>query len=230
MGGALSQSSVPPSFPTDGGLAGYYSLPSHRLEELVDESVSSLPHPVDEYLAEKLIAAGIPIVQPRAGSGVTSRPGLLPHIPPNHSPESRWYMRFNLEGGVRPWSRKSVFGCRPTVLSRCQHGSVPSGDPRGACYAFDIDYVAELYRNAVRASSLELRSVCAAFPDGIHGTVRTEGQSVRCGAGIGSDAQCATWGPPSTACKGAEGAIWSISPGLSAPGRWNAPHFSKPPR
>ena len=56
-------------FPTYGGLAGYdLEAVARGLEEVVEEPYLRYRIRSTEYLAEKLVAAGVPIIQPRGRS------------------------------------------------------------------------------------------------------------------------------------------------------------------
>ncbi|MEO8034397.1 MAG: tryptophanase, partial [Acidobacteriota bacterium] len=103
-------------FPTYGGLAGYdLEAIARGLEEVVDEAY--LRHRIDSiaWLADRLTAAGIPIVQPPGGHAVyIDAAALLPHIKPLEFPGVAVVNALYLEGGVRSSEIGSLmFGVRP---------------------------------------------------------------------------------------------------------------------
>src|SRR5436190_18187060 len=75
-------------FPTYGGLAGYdLEAIARGLEEVVEEPYLRYRIRSIEYLAEKVFAAGVPVIQPAGGHAVyLDARALLPHIPPLEYP------------------------------------------------------------------------------------------------------------------------------------------------
>jgi tryptophanase len=90
-------------FPTYGGLAGYdLEAMARGLEEVVEEGYLRYRIRSTEYLAEKVSAAGVPIVQPAGGHAVyLDAAALLPHIPAHEYPAHSLGIELYREGGVR---------------------------------------------------------------------------------------------------------------------------------
>jgi tryptophanase len=134
-------------FPTYGGLAGYdLEAIARGLEEVVEESYLRYRIRSIEYLAEKLVDAGVPILRPAGGHAVyLDARALLPHVPPLQYPGIALVNALYLEAGIRSVEIGSVmFGLRPD-------GSevAPAMDlvrlafPRRVYTQSHVDYVAE---------------------------------------------------------------------------------------
>lgn len=135
-------------FPTYGGLAGYdLEAIATGLEEVTDEAYLRYRIRSTEYLAEKLIGAGIPIIQPAGGHAIyIDARGLLPHIPPLAYPGVALANALYLEGGVRGAEIGTVmFGLRPDGTEQAAAMDlVRLAIPRRVYTQSHIDYVAEV--------------------------------------------------------------------------------------
>lgn len=136
-------------FPTYGGLAGYdLEAIARGLEEVVSESYLRYRIRSTEYLAEKMSAAGVPIVQPPGGHAVyLDAKRLMSHLSPEQYPAQALAVEIYRTGGVRGVEIGSVMFGQPG----------PNGDevpapmelvrlaiPRRTYTQSHIDYVAEV--------------------------------------------------------------------------------------
>jgi tryptophanase len=147
-------------FPTYGGLAGYdLEAVARGLEEVVEEPYLRYRLRSTEYLAEKLTAAGVPIVQPAGGHAIyLDARALLPHIEPTRYPGISLANALYVEGGIRAVEIGTVmFGLRPDGSeSPAAMDLVRLAIPRRVYTQSHIDYVAEAILLVARRSS-ELR-------------------------------------------------------------------------
>jgi tryptophanase len=134
-------------FPTYGGLAGYdLEAIARGLEEVTDEAYLRYRIRSIEYLADKLVAAGVPILRPSGGHAVyIDARTLLAHIPPTQYPGVTLINALYVEAGVRGVEIGTLmFGARADGSE-----SVPAMDlvrlavPRRVYTQSHIDYVAE---------------------------------------------------------------------------------------
>lgn len=94
---------VTEGFPTYGGLAGRdLEAIAQGLEEVVDEHYLKYRLRSVEYLGEKLIAAGVPILQPPGGHAIyIDAKEFAPHIPPEQFPGQSVVCELYRLGGIR---------------------------------------------------------------------------------------------------------------------------------
>ncbi len=140
---------VTEGFPTYGGLAGRdLEAVAKGLEEVVDEHYLEYRIRSTEYLGEKMVAEGIPIIEPPGGHAIyIDAKRFLPDIPPNQFPGQAITCELYIEGGIRAVEIGSVmFGKYDKV------GNVISPPmelvrlaiPRRVYTQSHIDYVAEV--------------------------------------------------------------------------------------
>jgi tryptophanase len=134
-------------FPTYGGLAGYdLEAVARGLEEVLEEPYLRYRIRSTEYLHERLVAAGVPVLQPAGGHAVyLDARALLPHIPPLQYPGIALANALYLEAGIRGVEIGTVmFGLRPdgTEVPGAMD-LVRLAIPRRVYTQSHIDYVAE---------------------------------------------------------------------------------------
>jgi tryptophanase len=147
-------------FPTYGGLAGYdLEAIARGLEEVVEEPYLKYRIRSTAYLADKLTAAGVPIIQPAGGHAIyLDARALLPHIPPRSYPGIALVNALYLEGGVRGVEIGTVMFGRQADGSEVPAAMdlVRLAIPRRVYTQSHIDYVAEVVI-AVAAGAAALR-------------------------------------------------------------------------
>jgi tryptophanase len=167
-------------FPTYGGLAGRdLEAIAQGLHEALDERYLRYRIRSTEYLAEKVRAAGIPIVWPPGGHAVyLDAKGLLPHIPPAQYPAQSLAVELYREGGVRGVEIGSVmFGRRNDdgTEAPAPMELVRLAVPRRTYTQSHIDYVGEVVLAvAQRADSLRGFRIVEQAPWLRHFTARFE--------------------------------------------------------
>ena len=134
-------------FPTYGGLAGYdLEAIARGLEEVVEEPYLRYRIRSTEYLAEKVSAAGVPIIQPAGGHAVyLDARAMLPHIAPLQYPGIALANALYVEAGVRGVEIGTVmFGLHPDgTEAPGPMDLVRLAIPRRVYTQSHIDYVAE---------------------------------------------------------------------------------------
>jgi tryptophanase len=134
-------------FPTYGGLAGYdLEAIAVGLGEVLEEPYLRYRIRSTEYLAEKVAAAGVPILEPPGGHAVyLDARAALPHIPPLEYPGIALVNALYLEAGVRCCEIGTVmFGLHPDGSETpAPMDLVRLAIPRRVYTQSHIDYVAE---------------------------------------------------------------------------------------
>lgn len=140
---------VTEGFPTYGGLAGRdLEAIAQGLVEVVDEHYLQYRIRSTEYLGEKMLSAGIPIIEPPGGHAIyIDAKRFLPNISPDQYPGQSIVCELYLEGGVRAVEIGSVmFGkydkqgkLIPAIMEL-----VRLAIPRRVYTQSHIDYVAEV--------------------------------------------------------------------------------------
>ena len=134
-------------FPTYGGLAGYdLEAIARGLEEVVEEPYLRYRIRSVEYLGDKLMAAGVPIIQPTGGHAIyIDARALLPQIAPLAYPGIALVNALYLEAGIRAAEVGTVmFGLHADgTESPAAMDLVRLAIPRRVYTQSHIDYVAE---------------------------------------------------------------------------------------
>ena len=145
-------------FPTYGGLAGYdLEAIAVGLYEALDPDYLRYRIRSVEYLAERMVAAGIPTVRPSGGHALyLDAKSWLPHIPPHQYPGWALSIALYIEGGIRACEIGSVmFGRQPDGSERpADLELVRLAFPRRVYTQSHMDYVAEvlLHLNTIAPS------------------------------------------------------------------------------
>jgi tryptophanase len=166
-------------FPTYGGLAGRdLEAIAQGLRECVDEHYLRYRVRSVEYLAEALLAAGVPIVEPPGGHAVyLDARALLPHVPPLAYPGQSLAVALYEAGGIRSCEIGTVmFGRRPDGTEEpAAMDLVRLAVPRRVYTQSHIDYVIEVVTAvAERAAELPGYRIVEQPPQLRHFTARFE--------------------------------------------------------
>jgi tryptophanase len=149
-------------FPTYGGLAGYdLEAIAVGLNEALDEDYLRYRIRSIEYLGEKLLLAGVPIVTPTGGHALyLDARRMLPHIPQGEYPAWALSLVLYIEGGIRAAEIGSVmFGRRPDGSEQpSELELVRLAFPRRVYTQSHVDYVAEVVQH-VNAMASRIRGV-----------------------------------------------------------------------
>ena len=152
-------------FPSYGGLAGRdLEAIATGLKEVMDENYLQYRIRSIEYINQKLINAGVPVIQPAGGHAVyIDAAAFLPHIPVNQYPGQALVGALYIEGGIRCVEIGSLmFGKYDAdgILIPAQMELVRLAIPRRVYTQSHIDYVAEViievYQNKDNIKGLKI--------------------------------------------------------------------------
>lgn len=140
---------VTEGFPTYGGLAGRdLEAIAQGLEEVVDEHYLQYRIRSTEYLGEKLLNAGVPIIEPPGGHAIyIDAKRFLPGIKPEQYPGQAIVCELYVEGGIRAVEIGSVmfgkYGSDGKLIPSLME-LVRLAIPRRVYTQSHVDYVAEV--------------------------------------------------------------------------------------
>lgn len=141
---------VTEGFPTYGGLAGRdLEAVAQGLEEVVDEHYLEYRIRSTEYLGEKMLNSGIPIIEPPGGHAIyIDAKRFLPNVPSNQYPGQSIVCELYLEGGIRSVEIGSVmfgkYDKKTGSLISPPMELVRMAIPRRVYTQSHIDFVAEV--------------------------------------------------------------------------------------
>jgi tryptophanase len=137
-------------FPTYGGLAARdLEALAIGLEEVLDVNYLAYRHACVEYLAKKIVAEGVAIVQPPGGHAIfIDARAFLPHIPIGQYPGQALVCALYEEGGVRSVEVGSVMFGKPDPKTGAESYAdmdlVRLAIPRRVYTQSHVDYLAEV--------------------------------------------------------------------------------------
>jgi tryptophanase len=142
-------------FPTYGGLSGRdLEAIAVGLHEIVDEQYLRYRVRTNEYIGEKLLALGVPIVQPVGGHAVfVDARRFLSHIPPLEYPGQALAVALYEVGGIRSCEIGTVmFGLGPDGAEKAADMDlVRLAMPRRVYTQSHADYLVEVFEEVVRS-------------------------------------------------------------------------------
>jgi tryptophanase len=140
-------------FPTYGGLAGRdLEAIAVGLHEIVDEQYLRYRVRTNEYIGEKLLTLGVPIVRPVGGHAVfVDARRFLPHIPPLQYPGQALAVALYEAGGIRSCEIGTVmFGLKPDgTEAPADLDLVRLAMPRRVYTQSHADYLVEVFEDVV---------------------------------------------------------------------------------
>lgn len=144
-------------FPTYGGLAGRdLEAIAQGLKEIVDEDYLRYRVRTNEYISERLLQLGIPVVQPAGGHAVfIDARRWLSHIPPLEYPGQSLAVALYETGGIRGCEIGTVmFGMAPDgTESPASMDLVRLAMPRRVYTQSHADYIVEVFEELAGGAS-----------------------------------------------------------------------------
>jgi len=141
-------------FPTYGGLAGRdLEAIAVGLHEIVDEQYLRYRVRTNEYIGEKLLALGVPIVRPVGGHAVfVDARRFLTHVPPLQYPGQSLAVALYELGGIRACEIGTVmFGLKPDgTEAPADMDLVRLAMPRRVYTQSHADYLVEVFEEVVQ--------------------------------------------------------------------------------